>query len=1189
MFFVKKSADKKDKHNKTGNKTIKRYLAVALCTLMIAGSVSTGFIPVTETFASEVQQPQTTDETIEDTLYDSLDNSVGETFTTASEVLEDGNEVGETGDNTVSGILGQETESGEDAQPLEDDQPTDNEEEEFSEQGNTDTQDTLNNTNEQDAEPAQTVQEEENPNENISDEPDEERESSIPDETTESDNNLVVEPDNSNDTVTGDEETDYDADENTVTAPDSQIENTDAFSNVSNVDPESEEAGSEIEATEENSLDASANSGYCGDDVTWELDESGTILITGEGPMYNYASKASPFYMMDQVTSIRIEEGVSSIGEYAFNGCGNLTSINIPISVNSIGVGAFTDCSMLTDFYYGGTQEEWNAIEGGDIYLTLEANLYVIDNPSPVAVPIERCKISEFTQKEYNGQEQLQDIVITYGNTELIKGNDYRIEYANNINAGTATVAIIGTGAYTGVIEKTFNITAKKITPSVNLSATSFVFNNNTQKPVVTVSDDNTVLSEKDYSLSFDSGLKDVGTYNINVVLKGNYSGSASVTYKITAKNVTPQVTLSKTSFVFNGNVQKPSITVMDGSTKIDSANYDVTFGTGLKNTGTYNISVKLKGNYSGSKEVSYKITPKNITPEVRLSASSYVYDGKVKKPSVTVYNGKTKMPASEYTVSYSEGLKNAGTYRASVKLKGNYSGTKTASFKINPKKETPSVTITKTAFVYNGKAQKPGITVKIGGTKLPASNYQLTWSSGLTNVGTYKVICKLKGNYTGTKTVSYKINPQATAIRSAIGSAKTMTVKWGKKVKQTSGYQIQYSTSSKFASGNRLITVVGANNVSRTINKPTAGKNYYVRVRTYKKVGAKTYYSSWSPVANTAMKQLVKKHSWVELYGQGSSDGDSYTSYTFTTTNSMMFYIPYTITLEDNKITKGGVRITLKNSNGRVLQNNFINLKGLEYEEPYEGWCYDDAFVVGPGTYTYTIKNTTNRLLYVDYSILSYLKRAETATIRKNVSVRSGSWIKVGRLGVGCPIYKNVHNSDFSIVSDYDLEEDGTFWVYAEKKGKARVTMTLFNGNKYTCNVNVTAGDPNFLARLYEYNTRDNYFVVEIENRRPSPVTIIRKGAKVEDDDDKSYDRNMKSAGPVTVKSGEYKFIRFYVNGDTTWSEVNDFTLCAKIEYEGVTYDWRVRHDDTIYKKRNGRWHTTYWAEDSADFSEWY
>lgn len=470
MFFGKTSTDKKNKHNKTGNKTIKRHLATVLCALLITGNVSTGFIPAIETFASEVQQPQTTDETIEDTLYDSVDNSVGETSTAASEVLEEGNEVGETGDDTVSGLLGQETESGEDVQPFEDDQPTDNEEEEFPEQGNTDTQDTLNDMNEQDAEPAQTVQEEEDSNEYVPNESDENEELSVPNDIAESDSDLVVEPDNSIDTVTGDEEPDYDADENTVTDSDSQVENPDTYSEGSNVEPESE-----IETTEEDSLEASANSGYCGDDVTWELDESGTILISGEGPMYNYASKASPFYMMDQVTSIRIEEGVSSIGEYAFNGCVNLTSINIPISVNSIGVGAFTDCSMLTDFYYGGTQEEWNAIEGGDIYFTLEANLYVIDNPSPVAVPIESCEISEFTQKEYNGQEQLQDIVITYGNTELIEGNDYRIEYANNINAGTATVAITGTGAYTGVIEKTFNITAKRITPSVNLSATSFV------------------------------------------------------------------------------------------------------------------------------------------------------------------------------------------------------------------------------------------------------------------------------------------------------------------------------------------------------------------------------------------------------------------------------------------------------------------------------------------------------------------------------------------------------------------------------------------------------------------------------------------------------------------------------------------------------------------------------------------
>lgn len=1620
MFFSNNSSDKKNKNKKAVSTTLERHLAITICVFMIAGNVSSSFIPSTMAFASETQQTQTAEATDDRTLFDSSDNFVDEVSVPASEAFEDGTEYGKIGATIFSDLSENEDDSnGEtqtpygngdipdeqindidpasqdnlttddndqnwfeqenpDAQVLEEKQDIpsdetddidpasqdnlttdDNEQDwleqensgeqalednqditgdqindtdstsqdnlttddnggDWSEQENSETQsfeedqnipddqieeidqssqdnlttddngeerygqneleakESENDTYEQDSEPDQEVQERQDFDDTISSEPVEDMESSVLNDDITADSDLVVETERTDNDLTGDEKAKPNTIDDDITDSNYQAEYPDVFSVISDVEMENE-----TEATEEESMTASANNGYCGDNVTWELDEAGNILISGEGAMYNYALKASPFYMMDQIVSIRIADGVSSIGDYAFNGCSNLARIDIPVSVNKIGTGAFTDCEMLADFYYSGTQEEWNTIEGGDIYLTLAANLYVIDNPSPVAVPIENCAISEFTKKEYTGQEQLQDIVIKYGNSELVEGNDYRIEYSNNINAGTATVTIIGTGSYKGTIEKKFNIAAKKIEPSVILSNNSFVYNNTIQKPIVTVCDGSTVLSENDYSLSFDQGLKNVGTYHINVVLKRNYSGTNTVTYKITAKKITPEVTLSQSSFVYNGNVQKPTITVMEGSTKINSSNYDVTFGEDLKNVGTYNISVKLKGNYSGSKAVSYKITPKKIAPEVKLSTSSYVYDGKVKKPSVTVYdgqtkmlassylvsysegltdvgtynvnvklkgnysgtktavfkitpkevtpsieltktafvyngkiqkpgvtvkiggtklaaskyqvtwpkgltnagtykivcklkdnysgskavtykitpkkitpevklstssyvydgkvkkpsvtvhNGQTKMPASAYTVSYSEGLKNvgtykvsvklkgnysgtktvtfkinpkkvtpsvkltktafvfngkvqrpgvtvkigetklasskyqltwskgltntgtykiicklkgnysgsktvsykitpkkitpgiklskslytydgkvkkpavtvyngktkmsastytvsfpkglknAGTYKVSVKLKGNYSGTKTATFKINPKKVTPSVNLTKSAFVYNGKIQKPGITVKIGGTKLASSKYQLIWSKGLTNVGTYNIVCKLKGNYTGTKTVSYKINPQATSIRSAVGFTKTMVVKWGKKDKQITGYQIQYCPDRKFATGTRTMNVVGANNVSKTINKPVSGKNYYVRLRTYKKAGKKTFYSTWSPVAYTATKQVIKSKTKVSLNDD--------VSYTFTTTNSMMFVVPIKLTMECYDILEGGVRIVLKNSAGRVLQNDFINLKGYTTGDTYENWFYSDAFFVGPGTYTYTIINTASDEIYAEYSILSYLKRAATATIKQKVSVRSGYWIKVGRLGEGCPLLKSVYFSDETIIPYYDIDIDGTVWLYADKKGKAKVTFTLISGNKYTCEVNVTAGNPNFFAYLSDYYTRDNYFVVKIKNLRPSPVTVIKKGAKVENDDYKSYDRNIKSTDRVIIKSGETKYLKFYVDGDTTWPEVNDFTLCAKIEYEGVTYDWHVWNNDTSYKDKDGKWYGTYWTDDEDAYADWY
>lgn len=120
--------------------------------------------------------------------------------------------------------------------------------------------------------------------------------------------------------------------------------------------------------------------------------------------------------------------------------------------------------------------------------------------------------------------------------------------------------------------------------------------------------------------------------------------------------------------------------------------NYTAT-GNTATNAGSYEttVSLKDKANYiwedrtTDDKTVKWSIAPKKITPTMALSATSYTWNGKVKKPTVTVKDGSTKLAASDYTVTYKNN-KNVGKASAVVTLKGNYSGSKTVTFKINPK-----------------------------------------------------------------------------------------------------------------------------------------------------------------------------------------------------------------------------------------------------------------------------------------------------------------------------------------------------------------------------------------------------------------------------------------------------------------------------------------------------------------------
>ena len=117
-------------------------------------------------------------------------------------------------------------------------------------------------------------------------------------------------------------------------------------------------------------------------------------------------------------------------------------------------------------------------------------------------------------------------------------------------------------------------------------------------------------------------------------------------------------------------------------TTLIEGVDYSVTYPNASVNAGTYKVVVTLQGNYIGDDFVTtYKIAAKKITPTVTLTPNAFVYNGKVRKPAVTVKDGNTKLAASNYNVTYSTGRKNPGIYTVSVVMKGNYSGGKAVSY----------------------------------------------------------------------------------------------------------------------------------------------------------------------------------------------------------------------------------------------------------------------------------------------------------------------------------------------------------------------------------------------------------------------------------------------------------------------------------------------------------------------------
>ncbi len=239
----------------------------------------------------------------------------------------------------------------------------------------------------------------------------------------------------------------------------------------------------------------------------------------------------------------------------------------------------------------------------------------------------------------------------------------------------------------------------------------------------------------------------------------------------------------------------------------------------------------------------------------IKLSASSYTYNGKSKKPSVTVKNakGETLKKDEDYTVAYSSGRKAVGTYSVEVTFKGNYSGEKTLTFKIKPGR-TEKITVNQTestiklswkkvegatgyrVYIYNEKTKK----YKTLGTteKLSCSIKKL--KSGTTYKFSVKAYTKTsKGTVWAEEThrISAATKPAVPSVTAKAGQSKA-TLNW-KKVTGITGY-IVYMSEKKDSGYKKLGST---SKLSCTVKNLKKGKTYYFKVKAYKTVDGKNVY----------------------------------------------------------------------------------------------------------------------------------------------------------------------------------------------------------------------------------------------------------------------------------------------------------------------------------------------------------
>ncbi|MBQ8965037.1 CAP domain-containing protein [Ruminococcus sp.] len=362
---------------------------------------------------------------------------------------------------------------------------------------------------------------------------------------------------------------------------------------------------------------------------------------------------------------------------------------------------------------------------------------------------------------EYTGSAVIADTTLANGTATLRSGTDYTCTYKNNINAGTATVTAAGKGNYTGTLSAEYTITPKDLSKAAISAITDKTYTGSQIKPSFTVTLNGvTLVSGTDFTVRYGTNTN-VGTGSVTITGKGNYAGTAQKTFRITAKALTSAMMSQPANSVYDGTRKKPAVTLTDGTkTLTEGTDYTLSYGANT-GAGTGSVTVTGRGNYGGTVTKNFTISAKQLKNVTISQPADAVYSGGRLTPAVTVKDGsKALVEGTDYTPAYTDNI-NAGEATLTITGKGNYGGSVVKTFTISPKPVSKLTLTAGESFEYSGEAIKPEVTVKDGTKTLTSADYSAAYAKNPINAGSYDMTVTMKGNYSGSKVLSYEIAPK--------------------------------------------------------------------------------------------------------------------------------------------------------------------------------------------------------------------------------------------------------------------------------------------------------------------------------------------------------------------------------------------------------------------------------------------
>lgn len=503
-------------------------------------------------------------------------------------------------------------------------------------------------------------------------------------------------------------------------------------------------------------------------------------------------------------------------------------------------------------------------------------------------------------------------------------------------------------------------------------------------------------------------------------------------------------VSISEQNYVYDGTPKKPTVSVYyNGILLSENVDYSLTYSDFVI-AGTAKVTVTGINSYTGSVTKEYTIKPitlnsKNLS--VTFDKTSLVYNGSAVHPVMYVsFNGQPLIQDVDYKVSYS---KNDAPGRATVKITGigNFAGSVSKTFIILPQKVN-SVSIAKnsatTATVSWGKVDKvSGYEIlKYDANKnsfvhavfasADSTSYQFT---KLQNSALHSYVVKAYKTIDGDKyfgeqsdAVSVFIKPAKAQLTSVTLKNSTLNVEW-KKLDCT-GYEIIYTTDSKFKKGLKTVKIKNSNTTKKAIKKLKKDKKYYVKVRAY--------------AVNNGEK----------IYGSKSTMLSSYFSNVYST------YYSYYV---NNKDRTTNLKIASKKINGTIIQpgETFDFNKVVGSRTSSKGYKKAHVFTGGDGV----AMGLAGGICQVASTVFNTALIANVQIVERHQHSQRVSYVPLGR---DAAISGNVQNFKWKNNTKYAIKVGMTV-----KDGK--ITCTFYTCQKAKpkkVNLNVTQKGKNFTLK---------------------------------------------------------------------------------------------------------------------------